>query len=802
MGEAGLSNLMEEAGSLSSVIELLLPGVDDPICELAHTVFLDEGQPVRLSAIDQILMALARARIPDQTAKEAVVLLPRCANRTALLLAVGLQVLRLQNSRLLAGPVVLVAADIDLAGQLRHLQVSNHRRMRLANGNPLHAHRLTRGGDVVPVLGSEKVPVNHALIYLNTRVGWPSLRSASPLIVLDATSITSPEGRRRAIEWTQEQEYAALVVVGDLGDSTLLSSIRHAGIVPLVLPVTVQEAKELDYLCGHSDPPSSTLSSMGLMVQPEPKVHLWAAGDGAVNDAINRATTALSAKPPGPMATELDIPIRLLRGGMRLVATYSEYCRACADNPRGGEGPRVLRRLLANKTFHGTGSWQAWGSGRWASLKMGVTALWEAIEESNPKLPILWNVLDELERTTTGAILLRCHSRAAVEATRATLSAETNTELQAQVWAKICDRITIDTYRARYPAHYFQAQVLSGIPQPWLFSVLVGAEAVTSHLIGYSAELETIKHVAAKWCKEIGDWRAGTARHLGALALPAPASPLIEEDLGASEGAHHLLPSVPGLSLSEVLERAALALDEPELDRPVSLPPGEHASAGSWIRCVPVHLEDGRTWYCRSEADNPTLVLAVRPGGEQTVPVTSLQRGSRIVIPAGDGLESVHARLLAASRSNADVASLDLILSMFRAAAKAVIARSHTKVEACQAVAAAGASAYSQLGAWADGTTIAPREPHDVEAVFKAAGTKCPDLGLIYAVANELRELSGALKRFAAAIGSGGGDAAAERLRQIVGPTADEILDEFEVAVVDQLGETRDLPSSLAGRVR
>ncbi|HEX8779566.1 MAG TPA: hypothetical protein VF728_00160, partial [Nocardioides sp.] len=100
------------------------------------------------------------------------------------------------------------------------------------------------------------------------------------------------------------------------------------------------------------------------------------------------------------------------------------------------------------------------------------------------------------------------------------------------------------------------------------------------------------------------------------------------------------------------------------------------------------------------------------------------------------------------------------------------------------------------------GKTIAPRNEGDVEATFNAAGLPCPDLSLIYAVATALRSLHNTLGRFVKAISSGGGDEAIEKLRTVIGSAADEVVDEFVIATVTEVGEPRRVPKGLAGRLR
>jgi hypothetical protein len=217
--------------------------------------------------------------------------------------------------------------------------------------------------------------------------------------------------------------------------------------------------------------------------------------------------------------------------------------------------------------------------------------------------------------------------------------------------------------------------------------------------------------------------------------------------------------------------------------------------------CIPVLLDDGRTWYCVDE-QGQTPVLMVSGGTHETKPVSSLRAGQRIVVPTGDAAESLHARLLAAAHQNSDVEELDLILSQFRSAARALLTEARTRQEAVDLLRFFGAQSPGQLTKWADGSTIAPRDPLDVAAVFLAASRTCPDLDFLYAVANQLRRLGYVIGAFISAIVRGASDETVSRLRDLVGPVADEVLDEFEVVVVASIDPARPVPVASAGRVR
>ena len=128
-----------------SIVDALLPNCSDvPLDELANATFIDGGELASVSAVDQLLMAFARRLLADPVlGAEAVVQLPRAKQRSALLLAILSHSLCRQPPGRLSGPVVLIGFDVDLAHQLRHLELQNRRRMGLHAGNPLfsaHAH--------------------------------------------------------------------------------------------------------------------------------------------------------------------------------------------------------------------------------------------------------------------------------------------------------------------------------------------------------------------------------------------------------------------------------------------------------------------------------------------------------------------------------------------------------------------------------------------------------------------------------------------------------------------------------------
>lgn len=787
----------------NSVVEALLPNRRDPDLEdIAFTTFTDRGEEVAVTPVDQILASLARytARRP-QLGGVAVALLPRFKHRSALLLAIITQLLCRRAPVLHRGPVVLVGFDIDIHTQLKALGVQGHRRMGLADGNPLSLHRLTRAGELRPVVGPAGL-VDQSLVYYNTRVGAPPLRCAPPIVVLDATTVRHPDARRRALGWAAERHARAVLVLADLGDEAITDTIAEVGIVPTVVPLTEHVLSELIANLGEPRTSTSTLSSADVLVRGRTAVQLHLVEHDVINDSLARAYGSLAGRPQGAPPPQVAVATKLLRNATRLAAEPDRYRSACVLNPRPGEMPALH---LLERDPRLPRSWRTWGTARLGSLRSSVRELWAQVDTGNPKVQALWRILDHVDHACLSdetSIGVRCHSRAAALATRNTLSSGTTPE-QVALWERLEHRLVFTTFAERFEAGSFEAQILTGAPPPWLLSLFLGIEANDTHVLCYDVEAAVLRRQGAKWVETVAGWHAAAARTFGTPPAPAPVSPFDEpEEEPVGVGADHL--RIPDLSLGAVLDHATGVIDEPPASPEAS--DGTHTNGGESVECIAVHLADGRTWWCEDEQDSggkgATPVLVVTAGGPVHRPVRQLRTGDQIIIPAGDGTESIHARLVAASRQNADVRALDLLLTQFRVASRQVLHKCATQKDAHELLARHGAAHGRQVSHWASGETIAPQEPGDMKAVFDAAGLPCPDVSVLYAVADALRQLHRTLGRFIAAVTSGRGTDAVDRLRELVGAAADELLDEFTVATVDDIGGSQPVPPSTAGRIR
>ncbi|MFB7722899.1 hypothetical protein [Nocardia sp. NPDC056100] len=787
----------------SSLVSLLLPRkTDRGLDGIAFSTFVDGGVAVPVSAVDQLLVALIRHLIDRMPRRVTVIQLPRARHRIALTHAICMHLLRLQQP-LVAGPVVFAALDVDLTDQVRQLQMRNYRNLALHRDNPLSAQRLTRSGQLVPVVGTTFRSGDSSLVYLNTRVGNPALPQGNPpLVIIDAASITNADSRARMLAWASTHSAVSTVVVGDIGDESLVKAVTATGSAPLVLPVTDTEVKELVYELNKQKPEPSPLSSMWMLWRDKhPPLNIYRAGGTEINAAIARAFDCLGARPDGLMPQTLDYPTKLLYSGTRLAAAVNHYRRACALAVRPGEGPTTLLRVLNGLTFTSTGPWHAWGVARWGELKVAVETLWRNLDETNPKLDLLWELLARAERADCGRILVRCHSTAAAVATAQSLRSETRTNAQIALWARISARVEIDTFTKRYPPRHAGIQILTGNPPPRHFSLLFSGEADENWLLAYDVEDIILRHQLRRWHDTTDVWRRNMYRVLGAAEPSSVAGPVLATEI------HHTPPDLPELHLPQLSILDVLNSGDTVID--LSSIVGEASS--DWhdlettSNCVPILLDNGQTWWVPNENDQygelATPVLVVT-GSHRHLPLRDIRPGDAIVVPAGDGTDSAHARLVALSHTNDDVASLDAILGQFRRAARSVLETHTTQRLAIAAVRDAGAQAAGELKMWASGHTIAPRVPGDITAVFRAAQQPAPDLLLLQRVAGRLRSLHRSLGYFVKVLASGHAEDALEKLRRLVGDGADELVDEFLVVTVISVGNATDVPTRLAGLIQ
>ncbi|MGH3117533.1 MAG: hypothetical protein ACRDQ2_10580, partial [Gaiellales bacterium] len=188
-------------------IDELVPaaeGADLLVDALGRLPLTDDGQVVTLGPADLATLGLIR-RTLGATGSNLYLELPRgkhdvailCGLLARLCLLVASQTGKLGFPR---GPVVVVGMNTMVQERLRRIRLAG---VQLAEG--LVTCRMRSDGRLVNPAGVVTDVRAHpdALIYLNTRVGWPSLPPTirPSVVVIDRTSFASLDILERALTW-------------------------------------------------------------------------------------------------------------------------------------------------------------------------------------------------------------------------------------------------------------------------------------------------------------------------------------------------------------------------------------------------------------------------------------------------------------------------------------------------------------------------------------------------------------------------------------------------------------------------
>lgn len=776
-------------------VDALIPASPDPAFEsLIKMQLIDGSAAVALSGVDQAIASLVRNSLNKNEPSALLIQVPRGAHETALLCGITAQLLCRQLPAGLDGPVTVISRDLDSLSRLRSLNIRGSRRMGLSEGNPLSCYRIRRDGTVQPAHGSYVGDLNHALLFLNTRVGWPLMfETKSGVVVVDLAAIKNPEARDKAIKWARDHGSRLIVCISDLGDQVAHLQIKNHYPDPLVVPFSWEDLVEIEHCLGSGNVTTSPLSSAVLLTRKAPTATLVPVDDPDIDDALQQAFRALAAMPKNDeLPTMVQTAQRLVRNGIRLISSPEDYNRAasCDPSPMVSSAVVGLRRLERGQFQPTSHEWSTWGTVHWGPLLTATRALWNHLSKRQPKLEALWRTLETVARTSEAPITIRCASRASAVAVRQTIENDTN-PARADLWNRIRSRSSIIRFDDRLPWSSVGTQILACAPRPdWLPSLLSG-EHTDLQILAYRAELGGLRRLLETWELDVNAWRTALWEHLESIPMQLSALHLDIPESATPSG-----PSSP-LMLPDVDLMAIL-------DSPHAAPTSDENKSASWrtfggqtVLCTPVQLADGKTWWAPADGAD-TQILRVTVAGNHYCSLRDLHPGDQIVIPTGDTRESIHGRMVAAIHRNADVASLDALLKQFRSCAASLI-REHGKTAAIEAVRRFGAEAPAQLAMWASGETIAPANVGDVTAVFAAANRACPDLNVLYDVANTLRSLHRSLGRMVSALY--GEREAVDALQKQFGDLVYELLDEFQVAEILSVGEPMEVTRYSAGRV-
>lgn len=491
---------------------------------------------------------------------------------------------------------------------------------------------------------------------------------------------------------------------------------------------------------------------------------------------------------------------RLITTMTRCVSDVSTYNQLAVDDPRSSNMFSLDRQLQRDGGRFG-GAWHGFEQGRWAGLRGGALEAYKTISISNPKAHALVDLLDQISRRPhVPQVVVRTSNRTAAMATIDTLSREAGDILNRM-------NVAVLSWSERLPWNDEDSiEILPAAPPVVLHPILWSAEASEHIILAYKHELPLIN---SQWRTGVRDVNASLSAAFGVLGLgvaphwdPKITLPSEHIDTGQSPV------QIAGADLEQMLERMR-ALEEVEqgADDLATSRPSSTAmdSVHATKLLVPIKLEDGRVWWV--DPERSVDVLIANRYCQRLV--EALIPGDRVVIPRGDGRESVFARLVAAHHRDADVVDLDFLLLRFRKACLRLYRDAGDNwAEVARQLESNGASAVHQAKAWAEGSTLAPAEPSDVRLVAELAGDTNLSEGWsrIAATAELLRTDHQQLGRLVSgALGELASGTEGQNIRNLtarLGQGAAEILDEFLVATVRTIGAPATVAASLTGTVQ
>ncbi len=735
---------------------------------------------------------------PDRPVGTAVQA-PRGRHDLAILLAILCQLARLyaklRQPQLRApflGSVVVVGMDTALQRRLSGVSV---RGVELGEG--LRVQRVRRDGWIVDTNGhaSRFRPNQHEALYLNTRVGWPTLPGEhNGLVIVDSTSFASRVILERALDWAKEHRASRYVVLTNRGDWKAETELqRYVREKPTTVALPDYDAVRVSPE-GRPFAPVA-LSTNRLLRRPPLRVDIapvqYAPVEQLFFDVSMRLREAWRIEAPAPFSVlAAGRLVTLLR---QALGTIEAFDRAAAQDHRARTITSLVRDLELTTGLDGP--WRSFRQTHWPTLQYAARRLAEEIRKENPKHWATVLTVDHVRRRFPDhRVFIRTANTAAAFALEEDL-ASYDSHLLSAPGVRVIPR------SLRLPwTDLDTVEILPALPARSRQDALWSAEATWRLVVTYGWESEWVKRVLHLEAERVDEVVERAKRVLG-IALPVPHVPEPRTVLEAPD------PHVPG----ETTTYDPLAIDLDSLSVPT-----EELRIGS--QCFgsrpglegermgrPVYLDDRRVvWWVSLDHQVETLIGA----RYRTVLASDLTSGDLVILPRGTGREDLFTRLAAAKHRDSDVLDLTAVLRRWWHACRTALALfDHDETRASRALVDAGCSVTTQLRAWADGSTLAPQDGRDIARVARLVGDEWleDNWRRVAAIATELRGLhirigqriSGAMRE--ASTGDGPNLRA---LAEVLGTDPGEILDEFDLSIVSAVGEPDLIPATLIGTVQ
>ncbi len=769
--------------------------------------FTDGGDRVPLGPADLLSLEIVRHTL-SLGAGNLLLELPRGAHDVGILVGLFAQVVRMLARHTrdptqldFRGPVVVVGMNTQVQDRLRRVELE-----RVDLCAAYGASRVRSDGRILDNHGaihSLRNVHDERVLYLNTRVGWPSLpaKIRPGAVVVDRTSFSDPRLLERAIGWADAQRAAKVIVVGDVGDQDTRKILGACERGFLRWTWSRQLIDILGQTFAVTDT-SSRLSTNRLLLQDYGGVSAAVCETQAVDSLCTDILAALieagKLKDKAPRA--VVCARRLFSGLVQCVSSLRTYNEWSALDFRTSALLTFRRELESFEIGDATPAWRVFAETRWASLRYDLFELYNLIEEDPPKLFGLAFLLDRVSRDFPSVpIRVRVGSQAAGYALTSDLSDLGVAMDENEGLVTWCPTARRMPWSAK-PG----IEIYCGALPPWRMAPLWSGESTTRfHLVlPYEARM-----LRAALQKEMVDQRR-TAEvltdrfKLGALddvdwAAALDVSYQLQVDKRRRTGS----PAAVDFGVDPSLIYADI--DEHE--------PGYHGasspSAGRLVTAIPVLLEPGtETWWVREGA----YVDVLRGTAHEHIDSRELRVGERIVVPKGEGREALFERIVSAAHSKSDVRAYEVFFERWRAACQKVYERCDRNWKAVEKRMQEEGSTvtWQSFRLWARGHIIAPSDENDIARIGRVAGDELIEKQYrrIGSMAKQLRLLHRRLgKHLSLAISEAaeGGGVHLDAVGDLLDDTVDvaEILDEFDIRTIGSIGEAKEVPSSMLGQI-
>jgi hypothetical protein len=797
MEEASQKLQLEES---TWVDQLIPPSPDsDPLLhQIATQQFTDRADQFQLGALDQSIAAVLFNTLRVPTPRTLQFQLPRGTNEVSTLIGILAQLARLYEERqqqvLFEGSVIVVGMDTLVERRLSEVYVN---RLALAEG--LNAWRIRSDGRVARRSKTEAFdPSSNRLLYLNTRVGWPKLEGETEgVIIVDRTTLSNTDTYERALAWAQGHDPRLLIIVSSIGDQQANALLNEEHESPLVWSASDELIDELSYILG-TEPASTPLSTNELLTQVDAgpsssriqQTHINAADyDSAFRQAYYRLSSAYETD------SALPYPIvlcqRLLYGIKLLVGTTTSFDKEAALDYRSVSFNSLSQRIENYDASALPPEWRRYGATHWAALRSEVLGLLEAVNQYNPKFwALLVTLRYLLNDSQEGKVVVRAANSAAATALESDLGEYW--DMVAPNVGSLSDHIQCEPLSSKLHWGASRAEILPGVPPRSHRSLLWSDESHHRIVLCYPWESALLSRTVREHAERLSQHTSNAFLSLDLGPAPPINSSSVPTLHNIDETAADVSPAVSDLdvgldALTSNLETLQKALDDTEGETHRS-----PYSTGEETEAIPVVLEPGdQCWWCRPEAKVEILM------GDKYVrlAVQELRAGDRVLIPKGSGREDLFARLVDARHRSGNAQDLLILIDRWHQTCRGLLGRCQERGIAPKRVLKnAGCTTTTRLEAWARGETIAPEDEKDIQRVAVLAGDDwlAKNWQRVAYAAKELRGLHRSIgHRISGAIreASSGGGPNLRALADILNVDPTEILDEFEVRIVHEVGD-------------